>query len=59
MPKIVSYISTKFNSVKNALGIKDTTGNPNFSSVKNTSAIWYTEILSEKSTCSLYATKYQ
>lgn len=48
MPKIVSYISTKFNSVKNALGIKDTTGNPNFSSVKNTSAIWYTEILSEK-----------
>lgn len=48
MPKIVSYISTKFNSVKNALGIKDTTGNPNFSSVKNTSAIWYVSDLSEK-----------
>ncbi|EMC9359063.1 protein-tyrosine phosphatase family protein [Proteus mirabilis] len=54
MPKIVSYISTKFNSVKNALGIKDTTGNPNFSSVKNTSAIWYTEILSEKKAPVLY-----
>ncbi|HGN2347698.1 TPA: protein-tyrosine phosphatase family protein [Proteus mirabilis] len=48
MPKIVSYISTKFNSVKNALGIKDTTGNPNFSSVKNTSAIWYVSDLCEK-----------
>lgn len=48
MSKIVSYISTKFNSVKNALGIKDTTGNPNFSSVKNTSAIWYIKDLSEK-----------
>lgn len=48
MPKIVSYISTKFNSVKNALGIKDTTGNPNFSSVKNTNAKWYTKDLSEK-----------
>lgn len=54
MPKIVSYISTKFNSVKNALGIKDTTGNPNFSSVKNTSAIWYTEISSEKKAPVLY-----
>lgn len=54
MPKIVSYISTKFNSVKNALGIKDTTGNPNFSSVKNTSAIWHTEILSEKKAPVLY-----
>lgn len=54
MPKIVSYISTKFNSVKNALGIKDTTGNPNFSSVKNSSAIWYTEILSEKKAPVLY-----
>ncbi|HDT0720969.1 TPA: protein tyrosine phosphatase [Proteus mirabilis] len=52
MPKIVSYISTKFNSVKNALGIKDTTGNPNFSSVKNTSTstIWYVSDLSEKKT---------
>lgn len=48
MSKIVSYISTKFNSVKNVLGIKDTTGNPNFSSVKNTSATWYTKDLSEK-----------
>ncbi|HCT1418699.1 dual specificity protein phosphatase family protein [Proteus mirabilis] len=54
MPKIVSYISTIFNSVKNALGIKDTTGNPNFSSVKNTSAIWHTEILSEKKAPVLY-----
>ncbi len=54
MPKIVSYISTKFNSVKNALGIKDTTGNPNFSSVKNSSAIWHTEILSEKKAPVLY-----
>ncbi|EJD6330355.1 protein-tyrosine phosphatase family protein [Proteus mirabilis] len=54
MPKIISYISTKFNSVKNALGIKDTTGNPNFSSVKNTSAIWYTEISSEKKAPVLY-----
>ncbi|EOG1983723.1 TPA: protein-tyrosine phosphatase family protein [Proteus mirabilis] len=50
MPKIVSYISTKFNSVKNTLEIKDSTGNPNFSSVKNTSAIWYTKDLSEKKT---------
>lgn len=48
MPKIVSYISTKFNSVKNALGIKDTTENPNFSSVKNTSAIWYLNDLSKR-----------
>ncbi|MBS3827786.1 protein-tyrosine phosphatase family protein [Proteus mirabilis] len=54
MPKIVSYISTKFNSVKNALGIKDTTGNLNVSSVKNSSTIWYTEILSEKKAPVLY-----
>ncbi|EOG2426579.1 dual specificity protein phosphatase family protein [Proteus mirabilis] len=59
MPKIVSYISTKFNSVKNALGIKDTTENPNFSSVKNTSTstIWYINDLSKKKLANLQVSK--
>ncbi|MGG4693719.1 protein tyrosine phosphatase, partial [Proteus mirabilis] len=48
MSKIVSYISTKFNSVKNALGIKDPTGNLNVSSVKNSSTTWYLNDLSKR-----------
>ena len=48
MIRIIPNVSAKINSIRNFLGIKDPTGNPNFSSVKNTSTIWYTEILSEK-----------
>ena len=48
MIRIIPNVSAKINSIRNFLGIKDPTGNPNFSSVKNTSNIWYTEILSEK-----------
>ncbi|HIE5372399.1 TPA: protein-tyrosine phosphatase family protein [Proteus mirabilis] len=50
MIRIIPNVSAKINSIRNFLGIKDPTGNPNFSSVKNTSTIWYTEILSEKKT---------
>ncbi|EMH9470255.1 protein-tyrosine phosphatase family protein [Proteus mirabilis] len=48
MIRIIPNVSAKINSIRNFLGIKDPTGNPNFSNVKNTSTIWYTEILSEK-----------
>ncbi|MGR6440028.1 protein-tyrosine phosphatase family protein [Proteus mirabilis] len=48
MIRIIPNVSAKINSIRNFLGIKIPTGNPNFSSVKNTSTIWYTEILSEK-----------
>lgn len=60
MIRIIPNVSAKINSIRNFLGIKDPTGNLNVSSVKNSSAIWYTKDLPEKkSTCSLYATKYQ
>lgn len=50
MLRIIPDARAKFNSIRNFLGIKDTTGNPNVSSVKNTSTstIWYLSDLSEK-----------
>lgn len=50
MLRIIPDARAKFNSIRNFLGIKDTTENPNFSSVKNTSTstIWYVSDLSEK-----------
>lgn len=48
MPIIASYMSTKFNNIRNFLGIKYTTKNHNLSNVKNTSTTWYTDSLSKK-----------
>ncbi|CAR45327.1 protein-tyrosine phosphatase family protein [Proteus mirabilis] len=48
MIRIIPNVSAKINSIRNFLGIKDPTGNLNVSSVKNSSAIWYTKDLPEK-----------
>ncbi|HFK2131711.1 TPA: protein-tyrosine phosphatase family protein [Proteus mirabilis] len=50
MLRIIPDVRAKFNSIRNFLGIKDTTENPNFSSVKNTSTstTWYLNDLSKR-----------
>ncbi|WGY28587.1 protein-tyrosine phosphatase family protein [Proteus mirabilis] len=54
MIRIIPNVSAKINSIRNFLGIKDPTGNLNVSSVKNSSAIWYTKDLPEKKAPVLY-----
>lgn len=48
MIRIIPNVSANINSIRNFLGIKDTTENLNVSSVKNTSTTWYTDSLYEK-----------
>ncbi|HEJ9413814.1 TPA: protein tyrosine phosphatase [Proteus mirabilis] len=48
MIRIIPNVSANINSIRNFLGIKDSTENLNVSSVKNSSAIWYLSDLSEK-----------
>ncbi|HIE0969299.1 TPA: protein-tyrosine phosphatase family protein [Proteus mirabilis] len=50
MIRIIPNVSANINSIRNFLGIKDSTENLNVSSVKNSSAIWYVSDLSEKKT---------